>query len=96
MDAINLPHQFVYETEDPVPVSDVVASLLAAEQLLRELALMLEGFIPGLSVEKIEVSVQEIRQGSLKEILAVALFVCRNSIPPGGSNAIPSMDVSGF
>ncbi len=72
---IRLPHQFIYETESPVPVSDVIASLIGAEQLLRELTPLLEGLIPGLSVEKIEVSVQEINQGSLKEILTIALFV---------------------
>jgi hypothetical protein len=58
MDVIRLPHQFVYETEDPVPISDVVKSLLGAEHLLRELAPMLEGLLPGLSVEKIGIMAQ--------------------------------------
>jgi hypothetical protein len=33
---ISIPHQVIFETEEPVPVSEIIASLLGAEQILRD------------------------------------------------------------
>jgi hypothetical protein len=72
---IRVPHQIVYEVTEPVPVSDLVASLLATERLLQDTGPLLQEFFPGLGVQKIAVSVGEISEGSLKEMLFVALFI---------------------
>ncbi|HWA30053.1 MAG TPA: hypothetical protein VG867_03095 [Rhizomicrobium sp.] len=72
---IRVPHSIIYKVEKPVPVSDFIISLLASEQLLRDCAPLLEGCFPGLTVEKVEVSIGEITEGSLKEILIGTLFL---------------------
>ena len=72
---IRVPHQITYETQTDVPVSDVIDSLLGAERLLVELGPFLEGIIPGLVVDAVRVSVKEISQGSLREVLWAALFI---------------------
>ena len=69
------PHQIVFETDEQVPIADVVASLLGAEQLFRDIGPLLEACIPGLRVEKITVSVRSISQESpLKEILILGII----------------------
>ena len=69
------PHQIVFETEEPVPISEIVASLLGAEQLFRDVGPLLEASFPGLKVEKINVSVREISQESpLRELFVVGLI----------------------
>lgn len=73
---IRVPHQITYDVPAAVTVAEVVESLLGAEALLREIAPLLEGCIPGLHVEKIDVSVRSISQESpLKEIFWGALFL---------------------
>lgn len=72
---IRVPHKILYQVDKPVPIADVIASLLATEQLMRNVAPLLEECFPGVHVEKIELSVGEISEGSLKEILYTALFL---------------------
>jgi hypothetical protein len=73
---IRVPHRILYEISDAAPVADVIESLLGAEALLQEIGPLLEGCIPGLHVEKIQVSVRSISQESpLKEIFWAALFI---------------------
>lgn len=72
---IEIPHRVVYATEYPVSVADVVASLLASEQLLRETIPLLEECIPGLTIEAINISVRQVSQESpLVQSLIVAIF----------------------
>jgi hypothetical protein len=69
------PHQIVFETNEPVPIADVVASILGAEQLFRDIGPLLEICVPGLTVEKINLSVRSISQESpLKEIFILGLI----------------------
>jgi hypothetical protein len=73
---VRLPHRIVYETDGLVSVADVIESLQGADNLLRHLAPMLEGCVPGVTVESIGVSVQEISQQSpLKELLLTTLVI---------------------
>jgi hypothetical protein len=72
---IRVPHQITYETQADVPVSDVVDSLLGSERLLIELGPFLEDIIPGLLVDTVRVSVKEVSQGSLREVMWAALFI---------------------
>lgn len=72
---IRIPHQVIYKITKSAPIEDVVSSLLASEQLLRESALLLEKLFPNLHVETVEISVEEISDGSLKEILIAAIVV---------------------
>jgi hypothetical protein len=76
MPEVFLPHEVIYEVERPVPIADVVASLLGTEQLLREMALLLEDCIPGLTVERIRVSVRHLSQESpFRQAFLVALLL---------------------
>jgi len=70
-----LPHEVYYEITERASVSDVIDSLLGIEELLTEMGPLLEACVPGLTVERIEVSIQEVSQGSLKELIWAALFV---------------------
>jgi hypothetical protein len=84
---IHVPHQITYETRADVPVSEVADSLLGAERLLLEIGPFLEEIIPGLVVDSIRVSVKEISQGSLKEVLWAAIFIAfqhdlEKEVPP--------------
>ena len=62
---IHFPHQIVYETAEPVPLSDVIDLLDAIEQIMVALGPLMEGCVPGLTVEKIGVSLKEASQQSL-------------------------------
>jgi hypothetical protein len=74
MDVVT-PHQIVFETNEPVPIADLVASLLGAEQLFRDVAPLLEAIFPGFRVERINVSVREVSQESpLRELFVVGLI----------------------
>jgi len=84
---IRVPHQIIYNTQTDVPVSEVVDSLLGAERLLIEIGPFLEEIIPGLAVDSIRVSVKEVYQGSLKEVLWAAIFIAfqkdlERDVPP--------------
>ncbi|MCI0430424.1 MAG: hypothetical protein L0210_07780 [Rhodospirillales bacterium] len=72
---IRIPHQVVYETPDAVPVADVIESLRGVQQLFDQMPPLLEGCFRGLTIERIELSVQQISQESpLKEIFWAAIF----------------------
>lgn len=69
-----LPFRVEYKTENPVPIPEIVGSLLSLQMLLEEAASNLETFVPGLTIEKIDIRVQEISHGSLREVLLIGLF----------------------
>ncbi len=71
---ISIPFKVEYKTEQPVPIPEIVDSLLSIQQILEEAAANLETFVPGLKVENVVIRVQEISHGSLKEILLIGLF----------------------
>jgi hypothetical protein len=69
------PHQIIFETDEAVPIAEVVSSLLGADQLFRDMAPLLEGVLPGLKIDKINVSVRSISQESpLREIILLGLI----------------------
>lgn len=73
---VRVPQTIIYETEGVVPVSDVVAALLGAEQVFRDVGPLLECCFPNLKVHGVQVSVKEITQNSpLREILYATMFV---------------------
>ncbi|MBT1159174.1 hypothetical protein J1C56_26700 [Aminobacter anthyllidis] len=71
---IQIPFRVEYKTAGAVPIPEIVGSLLALQRVLEEAGKNLENFIPGLTVEKVDVRVEEISHGSLKELLVVGLF----------------------
>jgi hypothetical protein len=70
-----LPHEVYYETGERISILDVTEALLGTEELLTELGPLLEACVPGLTVERIEVSINEISEGSLRELMWAAIFV---------------------
>jgi len=69
-------HGVEYDTKGTTPVSLIAKSLLANEALLREVGDLLEGCVPGLSVDKIEVTLRTVSQESpLRELFFVGLVV---------------------
>ncbi|TPI15407.1 hypothetical protein FJW06_08375 [Mesorhizobium sp. B4-1-3] len=71
---IQIPFKVEYQTAASVPIPEIINSLLALQRVLEEAGKNLENFVPGLTVLKVDVRVQQISTGSLKEILAVGLF----------------------
>ena len=70
-----VPHEVYYETDEPISISDVVESLLGIEELLKSTGPVLEACFPGLTVERIQVSIKEISEGSLREVVFAAIFL---------------------
>ncbi|TPI34096.1 hypothetical protein FJW08_05075 [Mesorhizobium sp. B3-2-1] len=71
---IQIPFKVEYQTAANVPIQEIINSLLALQRVLEEAGKNLENFIPGLTVQKVDVRVQQISSGSLKEVLLVGLF----------------------
>lgn len=70
----SLPHYVEYDLERYPSVSALAQSLLANERLATEAVLLLEAYIPGLSIEATAVSVRGISQESpLREAFVVAI-----------------------
>jgi hypothetical protein len=73
---IRIPHRVVYDAPGPVAVSDIIDSLQGVERLLQECGPIFEACFEGVTVERIEVSVEEISQHSpLKEMFWAAVIV---------------------
>lgn len=66
-------HEVYYSTRDPVPVADVIESLLGLERLIKMTPRALEG-LTGVPVDKIEVFVDHLESGSLFERVLIKLF----------------------
>ena len=48
-------HTITYDTTGTVPVASIAQSLVANDELLREIGELLESCVPGLSVERIDI-----------------------------------------
>jgi hypothetical protein len=70
-----IPHEIYYETPEPASIQDVIESLLGIEDILKEIGPLLEVCMPGLTIESIQVSIKEISDGSLKEVVMAAIFL---------------------
>lgn len=62
-------HKVEYLTDEPVSVEDVAHSLLANAALIRSTPGIIEAILPGVEAKIIEVRVQQIEIGSLREIV---------------------------
>lgn len=66
-------HEIFYSNRDPVPIAEIVESLLALERIVKASPRVLEG-ITRVPIERVEVYVEELATGSLLERIAVKLF----------------------
>jgi len=70
----SLPHFVEYDVEGRPSITALAESLVANERLAKEAILLLEAYIPGLTVETTSVSVRRITQDSpLKQAFVVAI-----------------------
>ena len=83
-----LPHEIFYEIKEPITVEDVIESLLGTRNLLVEIGPLLEACIPGLKVDRIEVSIKEVSESSLKELYWIAIF---GGFQPELDKEVPNM-----
>jgi hypothetical protein len=72
---IEVGYSVYFTTEDPVPISQIVESLLAYEKLLHRTSKFVERAYEGIKIERTDVLVQHIESGSLKEHYIVKFFV---------------------
>lgn len=64
-----------YETNDPVPIADIIASLQGIEIAVREAAAFLPYILPGVDIQRVDVRVREVAQNSpLRELYFIAMF----------------------
>lgn len=66
-------HRIFYNTKNPVPIKDVIASLQGLERLLLTLPTVVSG-ITGVEIERSEFTLQSIESGSLTEDILIAFF----------------------
>lgn len=71
---IDIPFSVEYKTANAVPIPEIIDSLRCLEIILQDAGKNLENFIHGLEVQKLDIRVQEISHGSLKELLVVSLI----------------------
>ena len=71
---IEIPFSIEYKTAQAVPIPEIIDSLRSLQIVLEDAGRNLENFVPGLTVQKLDIRVQEITHGSLKELLFVGLF----------------------
>ena len=72
---IRLPYRVIYQTNELVPVDDVIASLQASARSIKETKDLLEECIDGLVIDDIQILVSEIVDGSRREILFATLLL---------------------
>lgn len=74
MPEIQIPHRIVYDVPNAANIADVIESLVGTQRLLFEVGPLLEGLLPGLTIDRVEIHIQEISQQSpLKEVFWIAL-----------------------
>jgi hypothetical protein len=73
-DAAIFRHGLEYPDNKGIPLSDIAATLLAQERLLPIVSEILEGALPGLHIEGIGASLDEMHQGSLTETFFIAIL----------------------
>ena len=66
------PLSFYYESKLPVPIDEIVKSLLALEKLAAKVPLLL-GELSGTSIDLHSLKVEKIESGSLKELLEMSI-----------------------
>ncbi len=80
MPELTVPHLVQYDTPQPVPISDLIASLNGLQATAGEVGALLESCVNGLKVEKVSVSVRSISQESpLREWFIITLMVTYQS-----------------
>jgi len=73
---VDIPFSITYRTPNPVPIDEVIDSLLSAKTVVEEGGNNFSWFFEGLKVERVTVGVRSISQESpLRELFLVSLIV---------------------
>lgn len=73
---IVLPHQVIYDFDEPATISEVIKSLKANEKLIADAIVIFQRCLPGVEVPSYRIELKEINQGSpLKELIAVSMVI---------------------
>lgn len=64
-------HRIYYSNKEHVPIKDIADSLLALEELIQQSPSVLEALFPGTIIQRVEVSLNELKAGSLWEDVGV-------------------------
>ena len=75
------PLAFYYESKLPVPIDEIVKSLLALEKLVAKVPLLL-GELSGTKIDLHSLKVEKIESGSLKELLEMSISFLSEGIRP--------------
>ncbi|MBN8283398.1 hypothetical protein [Zoogloea sp.] len=66
-------HQVYYSNREPVPIREIVDSLLGLEQVIRMSPRVLHG-LTGVEIDRVEIFVEHLETGSLMETVLIKLF----------------------
>lgn len=66
-------HQVYYSNREPVPIKEIVESLLGLEQVIRMSPRVLQG-LTGVEIDHIDIFVEQLETGSLMETVLIKLF----------------------
>lgn len=71
---LRFPHRIEYKIHGPVSVEEVIATLRANHAVTQHLGTLLEELMPGLQVSSVNLQVDEVALGSLKELFTIAVY----------------------
>lgn len=66
-------HRVYYSNKEPVPIADVIESLIGLEKLMRMTPKALSA-LTGVEIQRVDVFVEQVESGSLLEEIGVRLF----------------------
>lgn len=66
-------HQVYYSNREPVPIKEIVESLLGLEQVVKMSPRVLQG-LTGIEIDHVDVFVEQLETGSLMETVLIKLF----------------------
>jgi len=69
--SIAVDHELYYNNKEPVPIPELIASLQGIESLVKRTPAMLEDMLPGVKIKDVNVYVNELYSGSLREDLII-------------------------
>ncbi|WP_040728233.1 hypothetical protein [Thiomicrorhabdus sp. Kp2] len=68
---LRIHQEFHYTTLEPVPIDDVISSLQGLKVLLKASPRIIQGFIPDIDIQGVDIYVEEIKDGSLLDLLKI-------------------------
>ena len=80
---VDVPYSIKFTNKEPIPVEELVASLLAYDRLIKRVGPFIEEAHPGVYVVDIDVLITKIEAGSITEELLVRILFKTSNVRLG-------------